>query len=268
MRLMTFHRPMPRRTFGASGAAVLAVAAALVISQVPAFAALARGSVGYDIGYPQCGVPASSYPTASFGIVGVNAGYPFTYYNQCLAYEYANTSNPSLYINTGYDPSYTNIDATHSTSQCVTVSASIIGSPDQQRAWAVGCSEASRSLAYAASQGAAGPGSLWLDVETANSWCGQPGTACTDLSLNQYTLQGIVDTLHAGSSAAVGAYSTSYQWNAILGFLAVSGIQADWVATGATSPKRARASCSRTFSGAAVQLVQYASRGFDGDYAC
>jgi hypothetical protein len=266
MRLSVYHRPVVRRTFAASGAA-FAAAAALLMSQVTAFA-FTSGSSGYDIGYPQCGVPVSSYPTASFGIVGVNAGYPFTYYNQCLAYEYANTPNPSLYINTGYDPSYTSVDATHSTSQCVTASASIIGSTDQQRAWAVGCSEASRSMAYAASQGASAPASVWLDVETANSWCGQSGTACTDLSLNQYTLQGLVDTLHAGSSAQVGAYSTAYQWTAIVGSLPVSGIQSDWVATGTTSAKRARASCSRRFNGAAVQLVQYSSRGFDMDYAC
>ena len=44
------------------------------------------GSTGYDYSSPQCGVAA---PSAHFGIAGVNAGYPFTYYNSCLATEYA-----------------------------------------------------------------------------------------------------------------------------------------------------------------------------------
>lgn len=251
----------------ASSATVAAVALAVACTQLSAYAFLS-GSTGYDIGYPQCGLNASSYPKGSFGIVGVNGGYPFTYYNQCLAYEYANTPSPGLYVNTGYDPSYTTVDATHSTSQCVSASASIPGTSAQQRAWAVGCSEASRSLAYAAAQGATAPGSFWLDVETANSWCGQPGTACTDLSLNQYTIQGIVDTLRANSLPVVGAYSTAFQWNAILGSLPISGIATDWVATGTTSARRARQYCSRSFSGAPVQLVQYVSGGFDIDYAC
>jgi len=40
------------------------------------------GTLGYDYSYPQCGVAA---PSARFGIVGVNGGYPFTYYNSCLS---------------------------------------------------------------------------------------------------------------------------------------------------------------------------------------
>ena len=43
-------------------------------------------TLGYDYSYVQCGKPA---PTTSFGVVGVNAGYPFTYYNNCLATEFA-----------------------------------------------------------------------------------------------------------------------------------------------------------------------------------
>ena len=50
------------------------------------FNAYVSGTTGYDYSYVQCG---SAAPAASFGIVGVNAGYPFTYYNSCLAAEYA-----------------------------------------------------------------------------------------------------------------------------------------------------------------------------------
>jgi hypothetical protein len=246
---------------------MVAVLAAAMASQVSAFG-YTGGSVGYDIGYPQCDVPASSYPKGSFGAVGVNGGYPFTYYNQCLAYEYSNTPSPALYINTGFDPSYTNVDATHTTSPCATASASVQGTAAQQQAWAVGCSEASRSMAYATSQAATNPTFWWLDVETANSWCGQSGTACSDLTLNQYTLQGIVDTLHANSTVSIGVYSTQVQWSIIVGGNPIAGLQADWVATGTSSPKRARAFCSSSFTGDPVLLTQYFSRGYDADYAC
>ena len=247
-----------KRTF--LPALVLAAAGmALLGNQLSAFA-YTPGSTGYDISYPQCG---GSYPSGAFGIVGVNGGYPFKYYNPCLADEVAHSSNTALYINTGYDPLYTQVDGIHSTSQCVTQSASVTGTPSQQAAWAVGCSEASRSITYATAQGVTNPSSWWLDVETANSW------SSSDLSMNQYTIQGIVDTLLRQSPAGVGIYSTHYQWNAVVGPLPVSGVLADWVATGTTSLKRARRACGTAgFTGAPVWFVQYISGGFDTDYAC
>ena len=239
-------------------AAVLSSAGLLIANQVGAMA-YTSGSTGYDISYPQCGGP---YPSGAFGIVGVNGGYPFVYYNPCLSDQYSHTTNAALYINTGYDPSYTQVDGKHSTAECVTQSATTTGSPAQQAAWAVGCSEASRSIAYAASQGASSPSSWWLDVETSNSW------SSTDLSLNQYTIQGIVDTLLRQSPAAVGVYSTAYQWRTIVGNLPVSGVLADWVATGSTSAGRARVSCETGFSGRPVWFVQYLRAGFDTNYTC
>ncbi len=65
---------------------------------------------------------------------------------------------------------------------------------------------------------------------TENSW------SSSDLSLNQYTIQGIVDTFRRSSRAAVGIHSTGYQWHKIVGSLPVSGVRANWVATG--SPRR------------------------------
>ena len=239
-------------------AAVLSSAGALMANQVGAMA-YTSGSTGYDISYPQCGGP---YPSGGFGIVGVNGGYPFVYYNPCLNDQYSHTTNAALYINTGYDPSYTQVDGKHSTAECVTQSATITGSSAHQAAWAVGCSEASRSIAYATSQGASSPSSWWLDVETGNSW------SSTDLSLNQYTIQGIVDTLLRQAPAAVGVYSTAYQWRTIVGNLPVSGVLADWVATGSTSAGRARATCGTGFSGRPVWFVQYLHAGFDTNYTC
>ena len=236
---------------------------ALLLLNTTAAAALdpyPAGATGYDFSSPQCGVAA---PAAHFGIAGVNAGYPFTYYNSCLAAEYAaaaRTGNVSLYINTGYDPTYTAIDGRHTTQDCATGSQSISGTLDQQAAWGVGCSEAQRDIAYATSQSATSPVAWWLDVETSNSW------SSSDLSLNRYTIQGIVDTLRP-QGRPIGVYSTSFQWSAITGGFQLQ-VDANWVATGQRSLKRARAACSaQGFTGAPVWLVQYVT-SIDNDYAC
>ena len=75
-----------------------------------------------------------------FGIVGVNSGYPFMSTahpgNPCLLHEYNHTPMAGLYVNTGYDPIYT--DANHTTADCTAQSAGVAGSASQQAAWAVG----------------------------------------------------------------------------------------------------------------------------------
>ena len=242
-----------------------AVAAGLLVAtQLGAAASAdpyASGSAGYDYSYVQCGQPA---PALSFGVVGVNAGYPFTYYNTCLGAEFSDApaSSAALYVNTGYDPSYTAIDGRHTTQDCADASASVAATPAQQGAWAVGCSEAERDASYATSQGAsANPAAWWLDVETANSW------SASDLSLNRYTLQGVIDELRLLSASPIGVYSTSAQWQQITGGYhpAVDGT---WIATGQRSLKRARPFCTASsFSGAPVWLVQYVAT-YDHDYAC
>lgn len=146
--------------------------------------------------------------------------------------------------------------------ECLAKAAVVQGSAEQRAAWAVGCSEASRSMAYAASQGVANPRGWWLDVETENSWSSK------DRSLNQYTIRGIVDTFHRRSPAAVGIYSTGYQWHNIGGSLPVTGVRANWVATGSLSADGAHARCGAGFSGAPVWLVQYIQGGFDTNYVC
>lgn len=219
------------------------------------------GSIGYDYSHPQCGVTA---PTAGFGIVGVNAGYPFTYYNSCLSAEFAaaqHTGNAAVYINTGYDPTYTVTDGRHTTLACANGSQAITGTKAQQAAWAVGCSEAQRDGAYASAQSVASPTAWWLDVEIANSW------SSSDLSLNRYTIQGIVATLRLATAVPIGIYSTGYQWKVITGGYQAL-VDANWVATGQSTLKRARKYCgSAGFTGAKVWLVQYVAT-YDHDYVC
>lgn len=246
------------------GVCLSVVAATVGYQSTAAFASgdpFTSGTTGYDFGYVQCG---SAPPKASFGVIGVNAGYPFTYYNNCLGAEFAaaaTTGNAAVYMNTGYDPSYTAIDGRHTTQACATASQATIGTPAQQTAWAVGCSEAERDLAYASAQSVTSPSTWWLDVETANSW------SSSDLSLNRYTIQGIVETLRQATVAPIGIYSTAYQWGVITGGFQAP-VDANWIATGQHSLKRAKQSCgSAGFTGATVWLVQYFG-AFDHDYAC
>jgi hypothetical protein len=262
------------RSLRVPGALIAAVIAAYLVGTASAFA-YTSGSTGYDIGYLQCG---TTYPTGSFGIVGVDSGWPFISSlhpgNPCLASAFAHANGTSstvtagLYVNTGYDPTYT--DSNHTTADCVGKSANVSGTSAQKAAWAAGCSEAEKDLGYVTSVGIGNPAGWWLDVETANSWCGQPYTNCTDLSLNGFTIQGLIDVIHLNSSSPIGLYSTSAQWTAIVGSGSVSGVSTDWYATGLRSSKGVTNYCSsKSFNGLPVSLVQWTpSSTSDRDYAC
>jgi hypothetical protein len=206
----------------------------------------------------------------SFGIIGVDDGRPFGSNpgNPCLADEYAHAPNPALYVNTGYDTTYE--DANHTLPECTTLSAApgVGGTPAQKKAWAVGCSEAKKDLTYVTSQGITNAGGWWLDVETGNSWCGQHGVTC-DLSLNSYSIQGLIDTLLAANASPVGIYSNKRMWSLIVGTNTVHGQTGDWYATGTGNATAAAPYCaaSFSFSGAPVKLVQFVNR-VDFDYAC
>jgi len=145
-----------------------------------------------------------------------------------------------------------------------------VGTAEQQAAWAVGCSEAQRDYDYAGGQGSTSAATWWLDVETANSWCGQSGTNCTDLTLNQYTIQGLIDTFTRIGAVPVGIYSNRTHWSAIVGNLPVTGVTSNWVASGRYTAQEAAMYCSSSasFSGAQVTLVQFLGGPVDRDYAC
>ena len=252
------------KIFRTGGLATVLAAITIAVSNLGAAAAFdpyVTGTGGYDYSYVQCG---SAAPSAAFGVIGVNAGYPFTYYNSCLGTEYgaaSRTGNAALYINTGYDPSYTAIDGRHTTQSCADSSLAVNGTQAQQAAWAVGCSEAQQDLTYASSQSAASPTAWWLDVETANS------SSSSDVFLNRYTIQGILDTLRQSTTAPIGIYSTSYQWNTITAGYQPA-VDANWVATGQRTVRRAKGYCRGTgFTGAPIWLVQYVT-SIDNDYVC
>ena len=284
-------------------AAVLAVGAALVLGNASAFA-YTSGSLGYDISYPQCGTvyprtmaqasattsttslrawwstlrnpPATRstpvrnwYPGSSFGIVGVNSGYPFISSahpgNPCLADEYGHTPLAGLYVNTGFDPSYT--DSAHTTAHCASLSATVGGSTMQRQAWAVGCSEAEKDMAYVQAQAITNPTAWWLDIEDGNSWCGLHGVSC-DQTLNQFAIQGVIDTLRSNVASPVGIYSNSLFWSEIVGTLPVNGATWDWIASGASTSQQAKGYCGNSFSGPPVSLVQFVSGSIDRDVAC
>ena len=221
------------------------------------------GTSGYDISYPQCG---SAMPAGSFGVVGIDQGRPFDTVNglgpnPCLANQYSRTPHGALYMNTGYDPSYV---TNRQVASCVAASSRKVNLDSaHQQAWEVGCAFAYDNWNYALnSLKLAAPAAWWLDVETDNSWS-------SDVTLNATTIQGALDELHQLAPAIpVGVYSTGYQWNRIAGATPVRGIDADWVATGASSLRRARNYCGSPFNpGVPGRLVQ-AVTPYDVDYAC
>jgi len=238
--------------------APLVVAAGVIllalISGVSSFAAATdpypQATTGYDLSYPQCG--GSIAPGGAFGIIGVNGGKPFTY-NRCLSAEYTaapKSPAPSLYVNTGYDDSYRKKISLN----CAFRSVGIAGTAAQQKAWAIGCTEAETSINFAYRLGATNSMAMWwLDVEPDNSW------STIDLTLNQQAIQGSVSRL-GQTGLPVGIYSNAKMWAAITGGnYTPSGLAADWVASG---------SCKTPFTKSPVWLAQSVVGGVDRNFAC
>jgi hypothetical protein len=256
---------MLSRSLARAAAAAVALVFLSLLGAGGAAAASARTSHGDDISYPQCG---HAYPAKpAFGIVGVNKGIAFSA-NPCLSSEitwaggthaqlYANTGNPgpalSSHWPTGQTSPRTCAAATPDTADC---------------AYDYGWNAAADSFADAAAAwttlrlaGSAASSTWWLDVETSNSWR-------TATALNVAALQGEIASLRAHGVAAVGIYSTAYQWGVITGSSAAFNASASWIA-GASSQKAAQAKCAGpSFTGGRVALVQYISSGFDADVAC
>jgi hypothetical protein len=265
---------------------VIAVVAAVTFQSPMAAAAAAAaappaGSSGYDISWPQCG---SAYPgDGAFGIVGVTNGRAWSA-NPCLASEYQWAAGypraPDLYMNTANPAPDSSFywPASGVRDPALCQDATITSDPGC--AYDYGWHAAANALATSKTAlGNLAQGVWWLDVETGNTWNG-------DASSNAADLQGSIDYLLAQHVAAVGIYSTGYQWGLITGgyssgdastyaaawrpeFTSPNGIAAapSWVA-GASGPSDAPSDCSSSFLGTTTWLVQYVAGAADVDYAC
>jgi hypothetical protein len=230
---------------------VAALGVTLLAASVTGYALVPPTPVnpGYDISFPQCGgaFPAQPYTVA---VVGVNGGRPNTR-NPCVGAEYrwarqVVDGKLGLYMNTAYGQSRSGPRTCGGDAGC--------------QAYNYGYGAAVYAHDYAASQGARSA-TWWLDVETGNRWSGDP-------RLNAWVVQGAIDGLSAQPDVAgVGAYSTGYQWNRIVGDYR-PGIPS-WVA-GPVSLAGAALSCdpASAFTGGSVALVQYPGGRYDADWAC
>jgi hypothetical protein len=265
--------------------AAAAVVAFVTVGAAPAMAAVTTGMLGADVSYPQCGgsMPGSGgTANALFGIVGVNNGRPGAA-NPCLSTEFTWASTltaqaPQLYVNTA-DPGNTVADwpTGNQTSGnpyglCTTVKSrgKTVGADSQACAYEYGAKQATLDIGFASTAGAS-TATWWLDVETANSWLSR-GL----IDLNQADLLGMVKTFQ-GASLAVGAYSTNYQWNKILGPLSSPALTplnslAQWIPTGGNSQSTAQTDCADpaalpSFTDGTRTYVQYTAT-YDYDVAC
>jgi hypothetical protein len=207
------------------------------------------GSIGADVGYPNC---KTKLTNQSFGIVGVTGGLVYSH-NNCLAGEARKFSNLSLYVNTGLNTSASSAYYTQAQAGC--------NGDVNCAAYNYGYNAALDAISYAQNQGAASD-RWWLDVETSNSW-----SASTDQ--NQQSLQGEYDALLAHGAAMVGVYSTTAQWQDITGGWQNSW--ANWGATTWTTAKQAQTYCTgHQFTGGPSLLMQYKAHKskFDQDIAC
>ena len=247
----------------AASSAMPATAAAKRPPKPPPPPAVARG---YDISWPQCGGPYPSSP--AFGIVGVNKGIVFSP-NPCLASEitwggglatqlYANTGNPGPALSSHWPKGQTSPrfcdPANADTADCAF-----------DYGWNAAADSYADAVAAYQSLGLAGTPAgttWWLDVETSNSWR-------SDTGLNVAALQGEVEYFTTVAHvAALGIYSTSYQWGVIAGGSQAFSAYKSWVA-GVGSLSNAQSHCPGTgFTGGGVQLAQYAYNGYDADYVC
>jgi len=234
--------------------AVIALVCALVtagsLAVVPSVSALGVapvGSVGIDVSYPNCGMPV---PAATFGIVGVTGGAPYTA-NPCLASQATQVRALSLYANTGWNPKSPYISAT-SPHRCARTDSSC-------PAYNYGYNAGLAAFALAAKAGVRAS-TWWLDVELGNTWGA--------VAQNRASLQGEYDALRARGVATIGAYSTTVQWASITGAW-VNGWPS-WGATVLTSLAQARTYCTgHRFTGGATWLIQFRSvSGADLDVAC
>ena len=271
---------------------------AFVFSLTPVFAAQKPSSndtsepIGYDISYPQCNGKMPS-PIA-FAIIGVNGGTAAST-NTCLAAQLSwakkavtnnQTKQPNLqlYINTANPGEQIDSIMTWPTSSIdrfgnVTPSpyGMCTGLNDLACSWQYGWSRAEEDLIdrfipaaqKAGISTAASDYTWWLDIETTNTW--QSGSSDA-LNRNLATLEGMAAYLtNPSRNAKLGLYSTSVQWNEIIGDTqspSLAGLP-NWRPSGSTL-KNAINNCKSTSltTGGFVAMTQYIQGGIDKNHSC
>jgi LysM repeat protein len=230
-----------------SGAGLSSPLIALTRSQADPYP---HGSAGLDISYPSCG---RTPEVGGFTVVGLNAGRPFTT-NPCFATEYAAAAEqglPSVYVNSAYGRSMLG----QITSDCADSADTLGLGWRQDRAYALGCSEAEAATSALAGTRVA---AIWVDVESANTWS-------TDPQLNRATLEGFLVTLISRQQASVGVYASPIPWQDITSGWHLSSLP-EWIAMGPPGFP----GCSAPFATGTVWLSQSTpDQGLhDNDTAC
>ena len=232
--------------------ALMFTTATLLLAASPRVAAgtYVAGGAGYDISWPQCGGPYPGLDAGVFGIVGVNAGRPYTF-NPCFADEFSWARNgglqPTIYINLQYGES----------------GAGPLSCEDEDHGclaynYGFGAARYAFDMAWDTTGGEAQLVPIWwLDVETMNTWNGDTG-------LNAQVIQGAVDYLK-DQARAPGVYSTAFQWAEIAGGFAPEGVMG-WVAGGSDAGDYGR--CGPLWPNGYTIMFQYLIGDFDQDVPC
>jgi hypothetical protein len=262
-----------RRRRGRTRAAVIllvaTVHAALGGSGVAQAAPSDEPPVGADVSYPQCGKPLPE--GHAFAVVGVNGG-TATSTNPCLAEQLAWAAEATggtvhddiqLYVNTGNPgagfASWPQSGSNHY--------GDCDGSNSRPCAYQYGWD---RAVEDATMRGIANPEQYmwWLDVEIANTWDYAEGGH----TLNAAVLEGMTDYFTSIGVRGVGIYSTSWQWEHIVGngVSATSSLNglSNWRPAG-TDLAAARATCgvAPLTPGGIVEMTQYTT-DYDYNHSC
>jgi len=259
---------------------VVVAAVVLVATSGLAFPAtpIPPTSIGYDISFPQCS--ESLPPSPGFGIVGVNAGHPFSV-NPCLARELAWAQgavnpNPGFYANADNPgPAFaTNWPTSQQTPKACSGADSVACSYDY--GWNAARLAFSNAVNAEQSNGSSSPTSAavaapwWLDVETGNKWQTiEMGRSAATGTYDEAAIEGMVASFTNIGVTSLGIYSTSQQWKVITVSTPASLPPVPVWIPGFGSVPTAQAGCSSTsFTGGRVALIQFGLNGFDGDYVC